>query len=394
VVGARTARLGRWLVACACASTFTWGAAAPRAARAEESRAAPGTGAVERARSLFQEGVKLYQGGDVLGARQRFAEAEQLHHAPVIVYNLALCDERLGRVQAAVDGYERYIADEGERGEFATAAAVAAAQLKARAARLRVESEPPGMRVFIDGAQLQERTPTAVLLGAGAHHVVVEADEYREERDLTLEPRASETLRFKRPSLAMPAPRAPASRPPPAEVPAPTPPVPPKTPPAPAPDGFVFGAHFVAVPYAFFKADKGPQEASATGASIGLAVEGGYAFTRRAEILVRALTAIGSECGSVAGSNFLSMGPAISVRALDWAWLGVGLLGGQAQSCTGTTKLATNIVFSPTFDLAFSVATKPYGQWLITASIGYYFANPANDNRVLYAPIGFGLRFF
>lgn len=109
---------------------------------------------------------------------------------------------------------------------------------------------------------------------------------------------------------------------------------------------------------------------------------------------MRALAAIGSECGSVAGSNFLSMGPAISVRALDWAWVGVGLLGGQAQSCTGSTKLATNIVFSPTFDLAVSVATKPYGQWLITASIGYYFANPTNDNRVLYTPIGFGLRFF
>lgn len=381
MAGARSVRALAvpWLFAAACACAF-----APRVARAEESQ----TAQVERARALFQEGVKLYQGGDFAGARQNFAEAERLHHAPVIVYNLALCDERLGRVQAAVDGYERYIADEGERGEFATAAAVAAAQLKARAARLRVESEPPGMRVYVDGAPLPERTPTAVLLGAGAHHVVVEADEYREERDLTLEPRGSETLTFKRPS------HAPAWRPPPAEVPAPPPPVPPKTPPAPAPDGFVFGAHFVAVPYAFFKADKGPQEASATGASIGLAVEGGYAFTRRAEILVRALTAIGSECGSVAGSNFLSMGPAISVRALDWAWVGVGLLGGQAQSCTGATKLATNIVFSPTFDLAFSVATKPYGQWLITASIGYYFANPTNDNRVLYAPIGFGLRFF
>lgn len=340
---------------------------------------------MERARALFQEGVKLYQGGDFLGARQKFAEAEALHHAPVIVYNLALCDERLGHVQAAVDGYERYIGDEGEKGEFATAAAVAAAQLKARASRLRVESEPPGMRVYVDGAPLAERTPLAVLLGAGTHHVVVEAGEYRDERDVVLEARAAETLTFKRPDKA-------AWSPPPAH----TPPPPPKPAPtlAPGPEGFVFGAHFVAVPYAFFKANKGPQEASATGASIGLSIEGGYAFTRRAEILLRALAALGSECGSVAGSNFLSMGPAISVRALDWAWVGLGLLGGQAQSCTGSTRLATSIVFSPTLDLAVSVATKPYGQWLITASIGYYFANPTNDNRVLYAPIGFGLRYF
>lgn len=334
----------------------------------------------------FQQGVRLYQGGDFLGAREKFAEAERLHHAPVIVYNLALCEERLAHVQAAVDGYERYIAEEGEKGEFATAAAIAAAQLKARASRLRVESEPPGMRVYVDGSPLADRTPVSTLLGAGTHHVVVEGDDYREERDVVVAAKQPETALFTRPA------RAEAPRPPPPQVPGP--PVLPKLPPAPAPDGLVFGAHFVAVPYAFFKADKGPQEASASGASIGLSVEGGYAFTRRAEILVRALAAIGSECGSVAGSNFLSMGPAISVRAFDWAWVGVGLLGGQAQSCSGSTKLATNIVFSPTFDLAFAVATQPYGQWMITASIGYYFANPTNDNRVLYAPVGFGLRFF
>ncbi|HRG98325.1 MAG TPA: hypothetical protein PLR99_18870, partial [Polyangiaceae bacterium] len=77
VVGARSARrlAGAWLVAAACASVV-----APRAARAEESQAAQ----VERARALFQEGVKLYQGGDLVGARQNFAEAERLHHAPVI----------------------------------------------------------------------------------------------------------------------------------------------------------------------------------------------------------------------------------------------------------------------------------------------------------------------
>lgn len=344
---------------------------------------------LDQARATFQEGVKLYQGGDYLGARGKFAEAERLHHAPVIVYNLALSEERLGHVQAAVDGYERYIAEEGEKGEFAAPAAIAAAQLKARSAKVRIESDPPGLRVYVDGSSLEERTPTALLLGAGTHHVVVEGESYREERDLTASAGKAETLSFVRPASS-----AGAARPLPPRVPEPVVPAPKKEA-GPYPDGFVFGLHFVAVPYVFFKADKGPQEASASGASIGLSAEGGYAFTKRAEILVRALAAVGSECGSFAGSNFLSVGPAVSVRAFDWAWVGVGLLGGQAQSCNGSGQnLATNIVFSPTFDLGFAVATQPYGQWMITASIGYYFANPTNDNRVLYAPVGFGLRFF
>lgn len=344
-------------------------------------------GDVGEARALFQAGVKLYQEGDYVAAREKFAEAERAHHAPVIVYNLALCDEKLGHVQAAVDGYERYIAEEGERGELSTSAAVAAAQLKSRSGKLKIESDPPGMRVYVDGAALEERTPTTLLVTAGAHHVVVEAEGFRDERDVRATAGKLEVLGFVRP------PTKPGEvRPPPPKVPEPQ--LPPKPQEGPHPEGFVFGAHFVAVPYAFFKADTGPQNASASGASIGFSVEGGYAFTRRAEIVVRALGAIGSECGSFAGSNFLSMGPAINFRLLDWAWVGLGLLGGQAQACTNDKKLATNVVFSPTFDLGFAVATQPYGQWMITASIGYYFANPTNENRVLYAPIGFGLRFF
>ena len=309
-----------------------------------------------------------------------------MHHAPVIVYNLALSEERLGHVQAAVDAYEKYIAEEGEKGEFSTPAAVASAQLKSRAAKLRVESDPPGLRVYLDGASLDDRTPTQVLVGAGSHHVVVEGDDYREERDVRAVSGKLESLSFVRVAKGT------GNRPPPPKLPDLIVPAKPEV--GPQPEGFVFGVHFVAVPYAFFKTDTGPEQAQATGVSVGFSAEGGYAFTKRAEILVRALAAVGSECGSFAGSNFLSVGPAVSVRVFDWAWLGVGLLGGQAQACNAQKNLATNIVFSPTFDLAFAVTTQPYGQWVITTSVGYYFANPANDNRVLYAPVGFGLRFF
>lgn len=348
-------------------------------------------GDVEKARALFAQGVKLYQGGDYAGARQRFAAAEQEHHSPVIVYNLALSEERLGRVQAAVDGYEKYIAEDGEKGEFSVPASIAIAQLKARSSRVRIQSVPPGVRVYVDGSPLEERTPTVILLAAGTHHVVVESEGFREEKELIAMAGRPETLLFTRPAELKPDASA---RPPPPRVPDPPRLVPRIEPPPPAPDGFVFGTHFIAIAYAFFKNNQSPTEAQTTGASVGATLEVGYAFTPRAEILLRALGALGSECPA-ASSNFLSLGPALSFRITDWGWLGVGLLGGQARNCDGNRKpLETGVVFSPTLDFGVAVATRPYGQWLVTASIGYYFANPTNDNRVLYAPVGFGLRFF
>src|SRR5687768_10008336 len=68
-------------------------------------------GDVDAARKLFADGVKLYQQGDYEGARRLFKQAEAEHHAPAIVYNLALAEEKLRHPQAAVDAYEAYVAE-------------------------------------------------------------------------------------------------------------------------------------------------------------------------------------------------------------------------------------------------------------------------------------------
>ena len=34
------------------------------------------------------------------------------------------------------------------------------------------------------------------------------------------------------------------------------------------------------------------------------------------------------------------------------------------------------------------------GQWLLGLSVGFFFANPQNDNSAGYMPITFGPRFF
>src|SRR5688500_5278260 len=77
-------------------------------------------GDVDAARKIFAEGVKLYQQGDWEGARRLFKKADEEHHAPTIVYNLALADEKRGALQAAVDAYEAYVAEVGEKGEYSS----------------------------------------------------------------------------------------------------------------------------------------------------------------------------------------------------------------------------------------------------------------------------------
>ena len=69
--------------------------------------------------------------------------------------------------------------------------------------------------------------------------------------------------------------------------------------------------------------------------------------------------------------------------------------GGNGSTCrVGQNDFSTDIVFSPVFDISYAVTSRHYGQWLVSAGLGYYFATPSNDNRLVYAPIGFGPRFF
>ena len=53
----------------------------------------------------------------------------------------------------------------------------------------------------------------------------------------------------------------------------------------------------------------------------------------------------------------------------------------------------TGLVLSPTIDAGLAVVTNSYGQWMVTASAGFFFAD-SHRNMMPYFPIGFGVRFF
>jgi hypothetical protein len=353
------------------------------------------------ARGHFADGVRRFGDGDFEGARRLFLQAEREHHAPVIIYNLARAEERLGHAQAAVDAYEHYLAEAGPKAEYAEAAAIAVADLRARSSRVRIESKPAGARVFVDGSPLVDPTPTTILLPAGLHHVVVEGDTWRASSDLEAEAGKDEKVTLEGPNTPPPPPVEPPHPPPPRDQPI----EPPKHP---GPSGFVFGGTFDVAPFVFFKAVKPTSFMESNGntysnagtewgfyATIG--AEAGYAFAPRAEILIRGFWGIGSSCGQLLDSHILVGGPAVSYRLSHAVWIGASMLGGNGATCRGgqssVANYNTGLVLSPGLDLAIAVVTNAKAQWIITASVLNFFAD-AKNNIMLYAPIGFGVRFF
>jgi len=351
--------------------------------RASADGSAPASDeALETARREFAEGVRLFEKGDIEGARRLFEQADRDRHAPVIVYNLARAEERLGHVQAAVDDYERYLAEAGADAECAQAAAVAVALIRASSCRVRIESSPPGARVFVDGSPLGERTPTRLLLSAGQHHIVIEGEASRAEADVATQAGTERTVTL---DVHAPGP-APAQAASSEWAPAPE---------TGHPEGLVVDAAFVLVPYAYASSDAvGPNHEAVSGVDAGVTFGAGFAFAPRAVFGLRGLAAMGSQCKTAIDSHVVGLGPSIAYRLADVLWIGGSLLGGNGRTCREQSTFSTDWVFSPTLDFAVAVATRHYGQWLITASVGYFFANSTNDNRLLYVPVGFGARFF
>jgi hypothetical protein len=63
------------------------------------------------ARDRLEEGSALYRKGDYKGALKKFEEARALVASPKIYFNLGQALSRLGRTAAAVDAFERFLAE-------------------------------------------------------------------------------------------------------------------------------------------------------------------------------------------------------------------------------------------------------------------------------------------
>jgi hypothetical protein len=157
----------------------------------------------------------------------------------------------------------------------------------------------------------------------------------------------------------------------------------------------VLGGAFYAIPIAMFPSNALANKNNTQAIFAGISADVGYAFADHAYVGIRAIGAMGASCRTVAGAHIATVGPVIEIHLTRRFWIGASANGGNGEDCKADgTKLSTDFVFSPMLDASYAITDKTYGQWLLTLGVGYFFANPTNDNGMLYAPLGFGPRFY
>ena len=68
--------------------------------------AAPDKEELSKARARFQQATELEQAGNWAAALQQFREVGQVRMTPQVRYHIALCEEKLGKLVAALGGFE------------------------------------------------------------------------------------------------------------------------------------------------------------------------------------------------------------------------------------------------------------------------------------------------
>jgi len=128
----------------------------------------------------FHVGAKRYEAGDYETALLHFLASNRLAANRHVVFNIALCYEHLGQLPQAYRYYARSL--EGET-DAAVVARVQSAieRLAPRVPLLRVVTEPPGARLYVDRRDLGERgsAPQTLALPPGQYRVFAELDGYR-----------------------------------------------------------------------------------------------------------------------------------------------------------------------------------------------------------------------
>lgn len=125
--------------------------AAPAGAQDTPAPVSPET--TERARTLFQEGLRLADEGDWERAVHRFRRALELRESAPVRYNLATSLAHMGRRVEAIEELDRVLAHEDADQEIRASAIQLRRELSSRLGRLRVDvrGDAHGTLVTVDG---------------------------------------------------------------------------------------------------------------------------------------------------------------------------------------------------------------------------------------------------
>lgn len=133
--------------------------------------AAQGPTPVERAMSYATTAEDLAKEGDLDGAIRLFRKAWDLTHEPVLLYNLGRMHDKKGDLANARDLYEQYLREEKDADGIAAGRKKLDAVLDRIPGALRIETDPPGAEISVNGKPAGSSPITIEGLKRGAHTV-------------------------------------------------------------------------------------------------------------------------------------------------------------------------------------------------------------------------------
>lgn len=119
-----------------------------------------------------------YARDDYDRAFAHFASLNAIAPAPSALYNMALCADLGGHPAIAFATFAEYLATDDADAARRRDAERRVQVLRGRLALVRVESDPPGAMIGVDRTDLGDfgRTPRTIVVGAGAHTILLTLD--------------------------------------------------------------------------------------------------------------------------------------------------------------------------------------------------------------------------
>jgi hypothetical protein len=179
---------------------------------------------LKKARAQFQQATELERAGNWTAALQAFREVGQVRMTPQVRFHIAVCEENLGRLVAALGGYELALADADKVGpDFAGEVEEKVTKLRARIPKLVIErgDGAAAAAIELDGVAVGDSSiGVEVPLDPGPHAVTAKAPNRKPfESTVTLKEEETTHLELKLEAIPQELPSTNASLPPPEKPP-------------------------------------------------------------------------------------------------------------------------------------------------------------------------------
>jgi len=150
-------------------SPLAW-ALPPAAGVGASANPAPPKADLNAAKKQYADGEKKFKAGDFAGALADFKGANEIKSTPQAERYIGLCEDNLGHYQAALDGYDKFLAHVPDKlASQGDDLRKRSAEIKAMPGKVHIESTPPGASVTIDEKAQATPTPLDVDLPPGTH---------------------------------------------------------------------------------------------------------------------------------------------------------------------------------------------------------------------------------